>query len=209
MKKTYYLIKILFLTSFLVNAQTADRFESAVKEVLHKDQYFADFDFFDTSVKDSLSIDNQFKFAETARRMYAFEIAEAGYQRVIRMDALDERMDYPVAIYQAGKMKKLQGKYEDALLMFETYLSSPPPVDNLYLDRAKRDIEDCRFALERTRILDNHYRISHMGTEVNSSFNDFAPMLVDDQFYFSSLRYQKKEKLNPPRFVLHAFPLFF
>lgn len=198
MKQHYCLIFLsIFLNTTLFSQ--ADRFEEAVKTALSKQQFFTNDDFFGVSTKDSLTIDNQFKFSETARRMNAISIAESGYLRVVRMDTLDENMDYPSAIYQVGAMKKLQGDYQGALSYFEQYISSPPPVDNQFLALAKKDIDDCKFAIARTQRIDNLYEVSHLGATVNTPFNDFSPLLIGDQLYFSSLKYEKEEKKSPPR----------
>ena len=113
MKKYHLtLISFLFFIGFL---QGQERFEAAVKSTLHKDLFFADDEFFGITTKDSLNIKNQFAFAEAAKRMGAFEIAEEGYYRTMKLDTLDGNIDYPEAIYWAGSMKKLQGKYLEAL----------------------------------------------------------------------------------------------
>ena len=42
--------------------------------------------------------------------------------------------------------------------------------------------------------------MQHLGTEINSPYSDFAPLLMGDELYFSSLKFEKtKEKINPPR----------
>lgn len=202
MKKGYLLGIFTVLCVYFLNGQ--NRFEEAVKAALHQDQYFADYDFFGTSVKDSLSAKDQFELAETARRMTALRIAEAAYKRTIRLDTVDGKIDYPSAFYQVGAMKKFLGDYGGALTYFKYFLSIPPPIDNDLLTFARRDIEDCKFAIERTEYIDNQYEVSHLGSEVNTPYNDFAPILIGEQFYFSSLKYQKEEKVNPPRLYSKA-----
>ncbi len=198
MKKYYCLIFLSIFLNTLVFSQAA-RFEEAVKDALNSQQFFTNDDFFGISAKDSLAIEDQFEFSETARRMRAISIAESGYLRVIRMDTTDQDIDYPSAIYQVGAMKKLQGDYRGALGYFEQYISSPPPIDNQFLALAKKDIDDCKFAIARTQRIDNLYEVNHLGSEVNTPFNDFSPLLVGDQLYFSSLKYEKEEKMDPPR----------
>jgi len=199
MKKCFSLLFIICLFQLFAFTQ-AERFEKAVKEALNSQQFFTDDDFFGISPKDSLAIDDQFQFSEAARRMYAFGLAEAGYLRVVRLDTLDgDAVNYPAAIFQVGAMKQLQGKYAEALNYFEQYISSPPPIDNEYLTLAKKHIDDCKFAVNRTKRLDNQYNVNHLGPEINTAFNDFSPLLVGDKLYFSSLKYQKEEKMDPPR----------
>lgn len=198
MKKYYCLIFLTVLLNTVVYSQN-ERFEAAVKQALNKDLFFTDDEFFGISTKDSFTIDEQFQFSEVARRMRAISIAEAGYLRVVDMDTTNNKIDYPTAIYQVGAMKKLQGDYSGALTYFEQYISSPPPIDNKFLTLARKDIDDCKFAVNRTEKLDNQYNLSHLGESVNTAYNDFSPLLVGNQLYYASLKYQKEEKNNPPR----------
>lgn len=197
--KSYFSLIIISLFLATTTSGQAEQFELAVKEALNKNQFFTNDDFFGVSELDSLDIEDQYNFSEAARRMHAIQIAEAGYLRVIRMDTLDKDIDYPSAIYHAGAMKKLQGDYVGALSYFEQYISIPPPIDNEFLTLAQKDIDDCKFSIPRTQRFDNHYEVNHLGMEVNTPFNDFSPLLVGDQLYFSSLKYEKEEKMNPPR----------
>jgi len=198
MKKYYCLIFLSVLLNTLVHSQT-DRFEAAVKKAMNGELFFTDDEFFGISKKDSFTIEEQFEFSEVARRMHAIGVAETGYLRVVRMDTSDNKIDYPTAIYQVGAMKKLQGEYEAALTYFEQYISSPPPIDNQFLALARKDIDDCKFAVTRTRIWDNQYQVSHLDTTVNTPYNDFSPLLLGDQLYYACLKYSKQEKIDPPR----------
>ncbi len=216
MKKYYCLLFLIFTLNTFAFAQT-ERFEKAIKEALSSQQFFTDDDFFGISTKDSLTIDDQFQFSEVARRMYALGIAEVGYRRVVRLDTLKgDEVNYPSAIFQVGAMKKLQGDYAGALDYFEQYITSPPPIDNDYLTLAKKHIDDCKFAVQRTQRIDNQYNVTHLGPEINTEFNDFSPLLVGDKLYYSSLKYEKEEKMDPPRlyaktlsadFDKQAFPI--
>ncbi len=199
MKKCYSLLFLIFTLNTFAFSQT-ERFEKAVKEALNSQQFFTNDDFFGISAYDSLAIDDQFQFSEVARRMHAIGLAESGYRRVVRLDTIKgDEVHYPSAIFQVGAMKKLQGDYAGALDYFEQYISSPPPIDNDYLALAKKHIDDCKYAVNRTKRLDNQYNVKHLGTEVNTAFNDFSPLLVGEDLYFSSLKYEKEEKMNPPR----------
>ncbi|MEM6319323.1 MAG: hypothetical protein AAF960_16740 [Bacteroidota bacterium] len=198
MKKHYYLFFLLTLLGKLGFGQT-ERFEAAVKNALNERQFFTNDDFFGVSTLDSLNLEDQFQFSEVARRMHAIGLAEAGYRRVVRMDTMKGNIKYPTALFHAGKMKKLQGDYAGALIYFEKYISSPPPIDNDYLQEAKKDIEDCQFAIPRTKQIDQQYRVSHLDTNINTPFNDFSPLLVGENLYFASLKHQKNENRKPPR----------
>lgn len=183
-----------------VYGQYAEKFEKAVLAALDSSQFYTYDDFFGAGPQDSLTVKDQFLFAESARRMGAYSIAEAAYARTIQLDSLENKEYFPQARYWQGAMHKIQGNYQTAINHFKRYLESPPPVDNEKVELAKQDIEDCLFALKRQQTFDGYYEITHLGEEVNSPYSDIAPFWYEGELYFSSLKYEiQEDKVNPPR----------
>ena len=199
-KYCYYLLLTLIGYNTTVIAQDINTFEKAVLAALDSTNYYIYDEFFGASAYDSLNVEDQYLFAEAARKLGAYGLAEDGYRRTIHLDSLEDKAYIPQAIYWMGVMKKLQGDYEGALPLFNQFLECPPPLNNHYLKLAKADKEDCRFALERTKSMDTHYDIQHLDEKVNSKYSDFAPLLVGEDLYFSSLKYEvPNERVSPPR----------
>ena len=199
-KYFYYLLLTLTCYNTTVLAQDINTFEKAVLAALDSSNYYTYDEFFGASSYDSLNVKDQYLFAEAARKLGAYGVAEDGYRRTIHLDSLEDKAYIPQAIYWMGAMKKLQGDYEGALLLFDQFLECPPPLSNHYLRLAKADKEDCRFALARTKSMDGHYDIRHLGESVNSKYSDFAPLLIGEELYFSSLKYElPNERVSPPR----------
>ncbi len=199
-KYFYYLLLTLTCYNTTVVAQDINAFEKAVLAALDSSNYYTYDEFFGASNYDSLDVKDQYLFAEAARKLGAYGLAEDGYKRTIHLDSLEDKAYIPQAIYWMGAMKKLQGDYEGAIPLFDQFLECPPPLSNHYLRLAKTDQEDCRFALERTKSMDAHYDIRHLGDHVNSKYSDFAPLLIGEELYFSSLKYElPKERVSPPR----------
>lgn len=199
-KYFYYLLLTLTCYNTTVIAQDTNTFEKAVLAALDSSNYYTYDEFFGASDYDSLNVKDQYLFAEAARKLGAYGLAEDGYRRTIHLDSLEDKAYIPQAIYWMGAMKKLQGDYENALPLFDQFLECPPPLSNHYLRLAKEDKEDCRFALERTKSMDGHYDIRHLGENINSKYSDFAPLLIGEKLYFSSLKYElPKERVSPPR----------
>ncbi len=194
----------LFLTFTFYNttiiAQDINTFEKAVLAALDSANYYTYDEFFGASGYDSLNVKDQYLFAEAARKLGAYGLAEDGYRRTIHLDSLEDKAYIPQAIYWMGAMKKLQGDYEGALPLFDQFLECPPPLNNRYLNLAKADLEDCRFAIERTKTMDEYYDIRNLGATVNSKYSDFAPLLIGENLYFSSLKYElPNDRVSPPR----------
>ncbi len=199
-KYFYYLLLTFTCYNTNIIAQDINTFEKAVLAALDSSNYYTYDEFFGASGYDSLNVKDQYLFAEAARKLGAYGLAEDGYRRTIHLDSLEDKAYIPQAIYWMGAMKKLQGDYEGAIPLFDQFLECPPPLSNHYLRLAKADQEDCRFALERTKSMDDYYDIRHLGATVNSEYSDFAPLLVGDQLYFSSLKYElPNERVSPPR----------
>jgi len=198
-----YFHYLLFLSLFQASSlygQYADNFEKAVLAALDSSQFYTYDDFFGSSSYDSLTVKDQFLFAEAARRMGAYGIAESAYIRTIHLDSLENKEYYPQARYWQGAMNQTQGNYQAAIYQYKLYLDSPPPVDNDRVALAKQNLEDCQFALERMKTSDAHYQITHLGEQVNSPFSDISPFWYKGELYFSSLKYElKNDKVDPPR----------
>ena len=202
MSKYFYCLLsfLIFYNPCLSGQDTASSFEKAVLAALDSSNYYTYDEFFGANTYDSLDVEDQYKFAEAARTLGAYGIAEVGYRRTIALDSLDNKAYIPQAIYWLGAMKKLQGKYAEALPHFDQFMESPPPVNNQLLELAKKDKADCQFAVERMKDTDAHYEIRHLDETINSKYSDFAPLLVGDQLYYSSLKYEiTNEKIEPPR----------
>ena len=199
-KYFHFLFLTCLLNAPLVYGQYANNFEKAVLAALDSSHFYTYDDFFGAGPYDSLTIKDQFQFAEAARRMGAYGIAESAYARAVQLDSLEKKEYIPEARYWQGKMHKIQGNYQEALHHFEQFLDSAPPVSNEKLLQAKKDIQDCQFAIERMQNSDSYYTVNHLGGLVNSPYSDVAPLIIGDNLYYTSLKYEMKEdKVKPPR----------
>ncbi len=199
-KYFHFLFSICLLNAPLVYGQYANNFEKAVLAALDSSHLYTYDDFFGAGPNDSLTIKDQFLFAEAARRMGAYGLAELAYARTVHLDSLEKKEYYPEARYWQGKMHKIQGNYQEAIAHFEQFLDSAPPVNNEKLLLAKKDIQDCQFAIDRMQESDSYYTVNHLSGLINSPYSDVAPLLIGDKLYYTSLKYEMKEdKIKPPR----------
>lgn len=122
--------------------------------------------------------DVAFKIGEAMRLNRDFVKAEGWYQKAISGGHTD-----PMVYYQLGEVMKMNEKYEEALVQFETYAKEVPSDE-----RAKEQIEVVKSYLEskknpRTRFVVESFKIA------NSVANDFSPMLLEKEgMVFSSDR---------------------
>ena len=90
-KYFHFLFLTCLLNAPLVYGQYANNFEKAVLAALDSSHFYTYDDFFGAGPYDSLTIKDQFQFAEAARRMGAYGIAESAYARAVQLDSLRKR----------------------------------------------------------------------------------------------------------------------
>lgn len=92
-----------------------------------------------------------------------------------------------LALYYYALMLKYNGKYNDALKAFEEVKQKKPIADNFNIKWVDVDIAGCKLALNPTT-KKTTATVTHLGSEINSAYSDFAPTLWDnDAILFSSL----------------------
>lgn len=117
-----------------------------------------------------------YKLAESYRLARDYNAAEAGYKLVIDNDAAK----YPDAMYYYGLMLQMNGKYTEAKAAFDGYTGG----DKTLTSNAKLQSEACTWALSATQV---EYKIQHLSPPVNRNKTEYAPSVVGNTLYFSSL----------------------
>lgn len=124
-----------------------------------------------------------FKMGECYRWLNDYRKAESSYRRA-------ERYDYgPEAIYRQAQMLMNQGEYEDAIDMFQNFISAAPADP-----RGEAGIRAARQAREWMDNPPTRYQVKNMGRDINSPEPDFGPRYAGRRgeetsvLYFSSQR---------------------
>lgn len=93
----------------------------------------------------------------------------------------------PVALYYAALNIKMQGKYTEAIPMFQRFSKVYKADDAVKMKKwARTEIDGCNFALKESTP-DALVKLDHLNKNINSNYADLAPALLGDDFYFASI----------------------
>jgi outer membrane protein OmpA-like peptidoglycan-associated protein len=93
----------------------------------------------------------------------------------------------PMALYYGAVNTKMQGKYTDAIPLFQRFIKIYKEADASKIKKwARTEIDGCNFALKESKP-DPTIKLDHLGKEVNSNYADLAPALNGNTLFFSSI----------------------
>ncbi len=137
-----------------------------------------------------------FKYAESARKQFAYSLAESQYQYLI--DILESN-EYPEALFHLAGIKNTLGNYDDAIRYYDLYLSEYENDNPKYTLNAKKAKESAEWASEQPDYNPEEINIVHLDGSVNTAYSEHAPIFVDDELYFTSGRFDKEKDDYKPR----------
>ena len=114
-----------------------------------------------------------------------YESAEKYFDEAYKADSTD---NIP-ALYYESLMKKMQGKYQEAIPMFNRFVKRyKTGVDAGAMRKwAKTEIDGCNFALQEMKPNPN-ITLTHLDKQVNSNYAEASPTLHDGELFFASIR---------------------
>ena len=138
-----------------------------------------------------------YKYAESARLFDAYSFADTAYTKVLERDSTDK---YPEAKFYLAKMKKQLGHFMDAQENFEEFLAGFPAVKDELIAEAKKEVEECAWAVKIADHPNPDLFVQRMEGEINSPQAEFAAFPMGETTYYSSLNYEREEaKVYPTR----------
>ncbi|HHH54983.1 MAG TPA: hypothetical protein ENK91_15070, partial [Bacteroidetes bacterium] len=198
MNKLYRLILffILITSPALVRSQSMKAFLLAAEQSFEKKDFGSALKYYLSAneYKESDS-DLLYKSAESARKFNAFTLAESKYQKVLENESNDQ---FPLSTFWLADIKQRLGKYQEASDLYKIYLSEHEGDNEYFTTRAKKELEACDWALNLIDNASENIEISHLDGDVNSPYSDFAGMKIGDDFYYSSMRFKKKNDTHYP-----------
>ncbi len=188
------IIGFYFFFAFSSFAQTFKAFVKAGDKAMEKKEYYSASQYY----QKALQIHDKrygivYKLATASYAMNNFKTAEKHYYKIARSST--ERKNYPQVYYWLGMSQKQQGDYKDAQKSFNKYLKLDTDQGSLFHKKTQREIEACKLA---TQIMSQptNTEITWLDKPINSKYSEFAPHLVGDSLYFSSLKYKVDVKPN-------------
>ena len=176
-------------------SQSLKSYERAADEAMQRHDYYTALQHYATVLDrkgDKMPL--WWKYADAAQRYHALEQAEKALNKVRAADP--ERKDFPLADLRLAQVKKMKGAYAEALVLYDSFLTTAPDDARL---AAQTERDDCLWALQTAQRTDSLPTIVHLGKTINSEFSDFAPVMLGDTLYFSSYRFDVKGGRSLPR----------
>jgi tetratricopeptide (TPR) repeat protein len=189
--KRVFLILATFFVLHLLPAQSLRSYVRAGDEAFRKENYAAALQLYgDVLKRQSSDLSLWWKYGESARLFQAYQEAQRSYEKVA---AQPRHLDkHPLVYYRIAEVQKSLGHYQEAIQYFEKFLEQQPKkADPVFFEQAKQEIIRCQYALT-IMALPVTADIKHLGKEVNSAWNEFAPTVVGDTLFYTSNRFDKK-----------------
>ena len=144
------------------------------------------------TLKGKTRYDYLYRYAESNRYTYNFIKAEALYAELIQAQ---QTKRYPnLALYHAYTLK-LNGQYDKAAEQLKNFLEQNK-LDPQERERAEQELKSCTLAKELIAQANLKTRIERLGNHINTKYSDFSPLEVGDEFYYATLRFERRPTKN-------------
>ena len=181
----------MFLVCVTGTAQRMKQFLRKADTSFAEKSYFAAYRYYDAALAYDSTLTRAWYYkAESARQINALDSAITAYQRTIRLDDQSPRT-YPDAYVWMGISQQQTGRLEEARAQLEAYLQLDTGQTPALTRLAEKCIRDLDFELGPPV-----GEATNLGDTINSPYSDFGPRLINDQLYFSSLRFDPPEPLS-------------
>ena len=165
-----------------------DAAESAAKEGDH----FSAMKYYELALKRDSSEENLFAYATAAEKVFGHTEAISAYQTIISQNLPLAQL----AEYKLAGIYYILGRYQEAGELYDKIAST---ANGELLANAEKASEDCTWASKRE---ESEAKIEHLAEAINSDWSEFAPLMLHDTLYFSSLRFPfVGDKHKPERFI--------
>ena len=186
-----------FILIKAASGQTLNAYVKGADEALAKKDYFSAYNFMRTAHEiEPKNTELTYKLAEAARLYSAFTRAEMYYTEV---DSSKDAADFPATDFWLGYVKERLGKYQEALDLYNIYISEHSDDDAELTALAKKHTEISQWAIKALETKDTIFTYIHLGSEVNTTFSEFGARQDSNLLYYTSLRFLLKESAHPEK----------
>ncbi len=183
MKRFLHLLFILFLCKISFAQKLSILVAEGNKAIENKEYYLAENYFKKAIGIDSTSMELQYLYAEACRLDLNYSVAERWYNKVYKKD---NGKKYPDALYYLAHCKKSNGRYKDAIKMFDKYAKRNSKKHPEKAADATKESEKCNYALI---LMANPLplNVNHIDSNVNSKSGEYGPFEKDSILYFTGI----------------------
>ena len=196
MKIMYRLIILSCIQLFLCNASSG-QYYSYKQLVQYADEAYDRGNYLDAMVhykkaeeQNTLDTDAIYNYATAAYETYSLNKAEELYNLYLEQ-AEDATMSHEIR-YRLAKINLLKGDYQGAIMDFDLYMSEYAEVDSILTKEVNFLKSSAEWAVKQPQSSTYESFIQMDG--VNSPYSEHAPYDLEDEIYYSSLRYPDDEE---------------
>lgn len=189
--KNILVVGALLCLSVISYGQTKSAFIEAAEKAYAEKNYYAALSYFNEVLEfDDRDVNALVKSAEAARQFNSYEVAAEKYSFLL--DSLQYDQDSTMVVRLADMYQRL-GKYDLATDYYDRYISEFGVDGDSLTQYATSTKESVVWAASRSKEIDSSYVLTKMGEEVNGNGSDFAPQVVEDDLYFTSMAFTRKD----------------
>jgi tetratricopeptide (TPR) repeat protein len=186
---------ILFITTifFTFSLSAQKNLKKADRAYISGDMYKA-MNFYASAIEnnesgedDDLKIKVYYRYADALRQMFHFDDAVLNFEKVSNSVY---KVNYPLLDYYLGTCLKQLVQYDSAKACFQNFLKLDTSITKQFKRFAEQEVLSCDFAKDLLKSQIENYTVKRLSDNVNTKFADFAPHLVGDFLYYSSMRFE-------------------
>lgn len=184
MNRFFTLLFVLVLSQ-VAFAQKLKTLVAEGKTAIEKQEFYLAENYFKKAISiDSSNIELQYLYAEACRLDLNYTVAERWYSKVYKKD---NGKVYPDALFHLATCKKSNGRYKDAIKMFDKYAKRNTKKNAEKALKATKESQHCSYAL---MLMKNPLplNVNHIDTMVNSKSGEYGPFEKDSILYFTGIK---------------------
>ena len=134
-----------------------------------------------------------YKFAESARQVNDFVLAEKYYTKILENQNSDK---FSLTRFWLAHIKKSLGKYEEAVELFKLFTMMG--YDDYYTHWAANEIQVCSWAMGQPNEQPG-VQIDLLDEKINSYYSELAAFEMGNHLYYSTFKYALKQDKRMPK----------
>lgn len=187
----------LLAAAFVVRGQRLAEWVEAGDTSFAQKDYYAALKYYEAALAyDSAHVKSWYYRGLSSLAFNDYQTALKSLDRVLE---LDEEMNYPEVVFWMGNAHHTIGDFEKAIEHYERFLDNPGDSSAEVVDRARKFLSDCRWAIRNLPRREGQPTPQNLGPVVNSGDSDFGAIYQGDKLLYSSFRFPFPEDTRKPK----------
>lgn len=187
---------LLVSLSIACYGQSKKAFLEAAEKAVLEENYYAALTYLDEALEyNPEDPDVLFRSARAAQEWDALAVAERKFSYLI--DTLNAE-DYPDARFYLAQVRQKLGNYDQAQTDYELYLTENGGDDEMMTAIANKELKALEWAQSMIEKEDITFKLDLVEGDINSSYSDFGAIELDEDLYFTSMKYEEEKPDDRP-----------